>query len=83
MKSIICKFQISSKTKTMGYDTKGNKAPAYRIEGFPVYTGSKEDEEFFQATPSGKLELGVLNKVAADILEPGDNVYITITKAEE
>lgn len=83
MSIVIAKFHISSKTKTMGYDPQGNKAPTYKIEGHAVYTGSEENNKFFNATPYGKLELGVLNKAAADQIEPGNDYYITIEKAPE
>lgn len=68
----------------MGWDTKSGTAvpaPQYLIKGRPVHTGSPENEQYFQATPWGVLELGVLNKAAADQLEPGDEVFVTIEKA--
>ena len=76
--SVVAKFHIQSRTKIAMVDSKGNKTFGYRIEGFPVYQGSEENEKFFHFTPSGKLELGTINKEAADQLQPGTDVMITI-----
>ena len=81
---IKCKFKIVSKTKREGYDQVNKcSAPSYSIEAQVVYTGSPENEQYFLATPGGKLDLMVMNKRAADQIEPGDEVYITIEKANK
>lgn len=80
---IIAKFMISAKTKTLISNHEGKPVYGYRIEGYPVYTGYEEDKKFFASTPSGKLELATINKEAADQVQPGDKVYVTIEKAND
>lgn len=80
--SILAKFVISEKVKTLISSHEGKPVYGYRIKGYPVYQGTEEEKEFFASTPSGNLELATINKAAADQVEPGDKVYITITKAE-
>ena len=48
----------------------------------PVYSGSEENKKFFESTPSGGIELGVVNPEAAKQLEEGKEYYIDITPAE-
>lgn len=67
--SVRCKFKVDSVTN-------GN------VVMTPVYTGSPENESFFQATPSGKLEFYCVNDAALDQLKPGVEYYIDITTAE-
>lgn len=82
--AVIAKFTILSKTKEQGFDPiEKVAAPQYSIKGSAVYDGEGENEKFFQATPYGSIELGVLNKAAADQLEPGDEVYVTIEKCQK
>jgi hypothetical protein len=70
--AIIAKFHIQSVAKVRGSDLNGKPCMSYSISGFPVYGGSKENENFFHATPGGKLELQVLNEDAGKQFEPGD-----------
>lgn len=79
--SIIAKFHIQSKMKVKVMGAGNSTTYGYHISGFPVHGGSKENDQFFHFTPGGKLELQVLNAAAADQLEPGDEVYVTIEKA--
>jgi len=52
------------------------------ITAYPVYAGSPENEAFFNATPSGKLELHIARgKPAADLFVPGAVIYVDITPA--
>jgi hypothetical protein len=51
----------------------------------PVYGhGNPEHEntKFWQATPSGKIELGCANLAAAEMFDIGQEYYIDFTKAE-
>jgi hypothetical protein len=45
----------------------------------PVYTGSKENEEFFNATPSGKIDLMIVNPSAAEQFKFGKEYYVDFT----
>lgn len=49
---------------------------------FPVTCGSKENEEFFDCTPYGKIVLGTVNQEALKEFEVGKEYYIDFTKAE-
>ena len=68
-----CKFRCDRVGKT-----KDAESFLYEAHFFAVYTGSKENEEFFKYTPSGSLNIGVYKK---DIFEPGKEYYIDITEA--
>lgn len=48
----------------------------------PVTGGSEENKKFFKWTPSGRIELGVVNAEAAALFEPGKEYYIDFTPAE-
>jgi len=48
----------------------------------PVYYGSKENEEFFNATPYGEISLNIVNKPAAEYFEIGKEYYVDFTAAE-
>lgn len=45
----------------------------------PVMTGSKENEDFYKWTPSGKIEMGTLNEKSAGVFEIGKEFYIDFT----
>ena len=46
-----------------------------------VYQGSAENQQFFNMTPNGLLQMGVLNPAAFDQFEPGNEYYLDITPA--
>jgi hypothetical protein len=48
----------------------------------PVVTGSKENEDFYKYTPAGRIDLGVVNKAAADQFEQGKEYYIDFKPVE-
>jgi hypothetical protein len=70
---IRCKFKCFTATKTVHYD--GDKF-LYCYKLAPIYTD--EDKEFFEATPQGQLEIGMLK---ADAFEPGKSYYLDIEEA--
>lgn len=47
----------------------------------PVYSGSEENKQFFEATPGGNIQLYVVNKDASDQFIVGHEYYIDFTKA--
>jgi hypothetical protein len=52
----------------------------------PVYGNGDpkhENSKFWAATPSGRLELGVINLAAAAIFVPGKEYYVDITPSEK
>jgi hypothetical protein len=48
----------------------------------PVIDGSEENKQFFEATPSGEIRMGVMNQAALDEFEAGAEYYVDFTKAE-
>jgi hypothetical protein len=47
----------------------------------PVYSGSEENKQFFQATPGGMINLNVVNEAAAEQFVQGQEYYIDFTPA--
>lgn len=47
----------------------------------PVHSGSEENKEFFQATPSGVISMGIVNESAAAAFVPGAEHYVDFTPA--
>lgn len=48
----------------------------------PVSSGSRENEDFFKTTPSGKIELWVKNPEVMKQFEVGKQFYIDFTAVE-
>jgi hypothetical protein len=48
----------------------------------PVTSGSDENKEFWQYTPSGHLEMTIKNEAAEKYFEVGEEYYLTFEKAE-
>lgn len=50
----------------------------------PVYSTDEDDEnaKFWKYTPSGRIELGTVNKAAGDNFELDREYYIDFTRAE-
>jgi hypothetical protein len=46
------------------------------IVATPVTSGSEENQSFWKATPSGKLELGCINPAAAEQFTLGGEFYL-------
>jgi len=47
-----------------------------------VYTGTKEDNSFSEATPSAKFELTITNKELHKKFTPGQKFYVDFIPAE-
>jgi hypothetical protein len=48
----------------------------------PVMGGSDENKLFWTYTPSGNLDMSVVNKEAADKFEVGKEYYVDFTQAD-
>ena len=48
----------------------------------PVCSGSEENKQFFKWTPSGRIELGVLNGDAAKAFNLGQEFFVDFTPAQ-
>ncbi len=62
----------------------GTKTPGSpcSITMWPVVDGSEENKAFFASTPSGKIELSILNDLAAAQLLVGEEYYVDFTPAK-
>lgn len=66
-----------------GYDNY-DPCKCYTVRMSPVYGGVKgENQKFWSATPSGKLEMQVMNQPAAEMFEPGKSYYLDFTPAPD
>ena len=48
----------------------------------PVYSGSDENKQFWDATPCGEIRMTIKNEAAAKHFEPNKEYYIDFTPAE-
>lgn len=51
------------------------------VKMHPVTSGSKENDSFFKATPSGQLTMGIVNPDALKQFAVGDEYYVDFNKA--
>jgi hypothetical protein len=73
------KFYVSTLTKQkMGQGSETGTL----VKLNPVVTGSDENKEFYRYTPSGSIEIGILNEKTAEMFEIGKEYYIDFTPAE-
>lgn len=74
MKTTRCKFICIEKLESLV-----TKEATIRLE--PVCDGNEENKTFFAATPSGQINLHVVNPAAAEVFEEGKAYYIDFTQA--
>ena len=74
------KFVCSSITTTKHWDK--SKGLLHTIKLSPVVSGSEENKAFYEATPSGSIDLGTINDVAARNFEIGKEYYVDFTPAD-
>ncbi|MHC5615126.1 MAG: hypothetical protein ACYTXA_30145 [Nostoc sp.] len=67
------KFRVETVTNHAGG---GNS-----VNLIPVLSGSEENKSFWQATPSGKLDMYINNPNAAEFFKAGVEYYIDFTPA--
>lgn len=72
------KFYVQSLKQSKMYSGKIGTT----VELSPVMSGSEENKKFYDASPSGKIELGIMNPEAAAAFEIGKEYYIDFTSAE-
>ena len=76
---------VRAKFRVVKYETQldsyGSKAELRTIHLSAVTDGSPENKEFFKWTPSGRIEIGVLNEVAWKEFPLGREVYVDFTDA--
>lgn len=71
--SVRAKFKVVSITEQEG----GLRSVTLQ----PVVGGSPENEKFFKYTPSGQIQIGVMNPDAAQHFVPGKVFYVDFTEA--
>ncbi len=80
MKTVRAKFHYS------GIETvdQGNGKRLCTLRFTPVYAPNPEDvnHKFWEATPSGKFELGMVKEEAIKQFELGKDYYLDITEAK-
>jgi len=95
MNKVRAKFMVNSirrehqrrptgKKDTEGYPIYGN-VEVRTVVMSPVYGGgdpAHENTKFWEATPSGKLELGCANLAASEMFDIGKEYYLDFTPAE-
>lgn len=69
--SVRCKF-------TCNFIDRNNKT----VYLSPVYTGSPENEQFFQATPGGQIAFYTVNDLALAQFQEGKEYYVDFTRAD-
>ena len=73
------KFHVTSITRTKHWDRSKGEIQTNKL--LPVTSGSEENKAFFEASPSGSIELGTVNEEAAKVFELGKEYYIDFTPA--
>ena len=67
------KFTVQSKTEMKD---------GFRVTLTAVTATNEENALFFKYTPTGTLEMGLLDHETAEIFEPGKDYYLDFTPAE-
>ena len=78
--SVRAKFVCNSITRQKHWDRE--KGEIHSIKLLPVTDGSSENKLFYEATPSGIIELGTVNEAAAKCFELGKSYYIDFTPVD-
>lgn len=71
--TVRAKFRCVQTTENDG----GTKSVKLRA----VSSGSDENKQFFQYTPSGDIDLAILNPAAAAAFKPGTEYFVDFTPA--
>ena len=85
--AVRAKFRLNSYTTEL-HDCWVDNKPVGKVEKrtlnfTPVYgTGSEENKAYWDATPSGSLQLGVVNPVAWEQFELGREYYLDLIRAD-
>ncbi len=77
--TVRAKFVLNSITVTKHWDR--NKGNLHTLKFTPVTSGSLENEAFYAATPSGSIELSVLNDSASLNFELGKEYFVDFSPA--
>lgn len=79
-----CKVRVTEIADVEGWMMRDSKRVRLkRMKAVPVVDGSLENESFFAATPSGSIELGVINADALVGVDVSDELYVDFTVAKK
>lgn len=78
--AVRAKFHVTGIEDTKDAD---GAVTARRVTLLPVYSDSEENRTFWEATPSGALEMTITNKQAFEQFERDQVFYIDFTPADE
>lgn len=78
--SVEAKFVVHSIIRSKGWGTIGE---IQTIKFSPVTGGSEENNRFYATTPSGSIELGIVNKEAGDYFDLSGEYRVTFEKVEK
>lgn len=74
------KFRLNSYETQLDYRTK-EELRSLKLSA--VFDGSPENKEFFKYTPTGHIEMGVLNRAAWERFKLGEEFYVDFTPATD
>lgn len=78
--SVRAKFKVDSYETTIDWRDKTKEVRAIKLS--PVVGGSKENDSFYAATPSGNIVLSIINEDAWKNFELGKEYYVDFTVAD-
>lgn len=79
--AVRAKFKCESITRREHWDkSKGEEIHAIKLS--PVISGSEENKSFYEATPSGSIELSVIKEEVGKQFELGKEYYVDFTPAQ-
>lgn len=78
--TVRAKFTVQSVTQQKHWDAAKWSLSIVKLQ--PVISGSEENQSFYEATPCGGIELGMLNDAAAAQFELGKSYFVDFTPAE-
>lgn len=81
MATVRAKFVVQSVTRSRHWDrTKNTELNTIKLS--PVTANNPENQKFYEATPSGQIEIGTINDEAAKAFPLGGEVYVDFTPVE-
>lgn len=82
--AVRAKFKLASVNSVLYSAAPGNTTEMRTFNFSPVYSTDPEHENkaFWDASPQGQIQLGVVNKQVWDKFELGKEYYIDFTAAE-
>ena len=79
--TVRAKFKLNSFTTELDSYERDKPVEKRTLNFTPVYQGSEENKKFWQYTPSGSLQLGVVNPDVWKEFEIGEEYYLDFTPA--